>query len=208
MPLRGSISVGMNIWRAMRRVKFGILTVGIAYVAAWASGLAMVHAGNGFALRYRDRIVSNAWAGSPILRALDQGHPLTAAALDFGANSLAGLASTLTGYWAPAVYPVAIYRGWIGGIVSVGQKHRSRLKDSRERRYYLTVLLLQLVPYILAGGAGVNLGLARVRPFGDYAGARWLGVPKEAFRDAGRIYLLVIPLFALASAYEFLAIPP
>lgn len=82
------------------------------------------------------------------------------------------------------------------------------MKDSPERRYYLTVIFLQLVPYILAGGAGVNLGMARVRPIGHYAGLKWFGVPREAFRDAGRIYLLVIPLFALASAYEFLAIPP
>jgi hypothetical protein len=191
----------------MRRAKFGILTAGIAYIVGWGSGLAMVQAGNGFALAYRDRIVSNAWASSPTLRALDQGHPLTAAGLDFGGNSLAGFTTTLAGYWAPAVYPVAIYRGWIGGIVSVGQKHRSRLKDSLERRYYLTVILLQLVPYILAGGAGVNLGIARIRPAGDYAGPKWFGVPREACRDAGRIYLLVIPLFALAAVYEFLAIP-
>ncbi len=194
--------------RALRRAKFGMLTIGMTYVVAWAIGLAMVHAGNSFALGHRDRIVSKAWASSPILHALGGGHPIAAAALDFGANSLGGLASTVAGYWAPAAYPVALYRGWIGGIVSVGRNHGSRLKEASERRYYLITVLLQLVPYILAGGAGVNLGIARVRPVGAYAGPKWFGVPTEAFRDAGRIYLLVIPLFAVASAYEFLAIPP
>lgn len=206
--MRTRSPLGSDIQRGLRRAKFGILTVGIAYVLALGIGFAMVHAGNSFALAYSDRIVSKAVANSSISRALDQGHPVAAAVLDFGANSLAGLASTLTGYWAPAVYPIAIYRGWVGGIVSVDRKHRSRLRNPSEGRYYLITVLLQLVPYILAGGAGVNLGIARVRPVGDYAGPKWFGVPKEAFKDTGRIYLLVIPLFALASAYEFLAIPP
>jgi hypothetical protein len=127
--------------------------------------------------------------------------------LDFGGNSLAALASTLAGYWAPAAYPVVLYRGWIGGIVSVDRKHHSRLKNAGERRYYLITIFLQLLPYVFAGGAGVNLGIARVRPVGDYAGPQWFGVPIEAWRDAARIYLVVLPLFALASAYEFLAIP-
>lgn len=205
MPVKNSL--GTNILRALRRAKFGILTIGMTYVLAWGIGLAMVHAGNQFALGYMDRIVSNAWANSPILHALGQGHPVVAAMLDFGGNSLGGFASTIAGYWAPAAYPVALYRGWIGGIVSFDRKRRSRLWPPAERRHYLITIFLQLVPYILAGGAGVNLGIARVRPVGDYAGGKWLGVPKEAFRDAGRIYLLVILLFALASAYEFLAIP-
>lgn len=123
--------------------------------------------------------------------------------MDYGANLLAAVASTLAGYWAPAVYPIAVYRGWVGGIVGVDGRHRNRLADSSERTYYLLTLLLQLLPYSLAGGVGVNLGLARVRPVGDYAGPRLFGLPIEALLDAGRIYFLVVPLFAVASAFEF-----
>jgi hypothetical protein len=65
-------------------------------------------------------------------------------------------------------------------------------------------MLLQLLPYTLAGGAGVNLGLARIRPIGLYAGPRVLGLPREALHDAGRIFVLVIPMFMFASAFEFL----
>jgi len=201
-------SLGSNIQRALYRARFGIWTIGVTYILSLGIGFAMVHTGNKFAMAYRDRIVSRAWASSPTLRAGAQGHPFAAAGSDFGANLLSGLASTTAGYWAPAAYPVAIYRGWIGGIVSVDRDHRSRLKNPVEGRYYLMTIFLQVVPYILAGGAGVNLGMARVRPIPDYSGAKWFGVPKEAFKDAGRIYLLVIPLFALASAYEFLATRP
>lgn len=82
----------------MWRAKSGIVTVGLTYILAWGTGLAMVHAGNGFALARRDRIVSKAVASSPITRALDQGHPLAAAGLDFAGNSLAGVAGTFAGY--------------------------------------------------------------------------------------------------------------
>ena len=136
---------------------------------------------------------------------MGEGRRGKAAALDAGANLMAAAGTSLCGYWAPGTYPIAFLRGWIGGLVSVDRKHLSRLADSREAAYYLATLVLQLIPYILSGGAGVNLGLARVRPVGDYAGPKFLGVPQEAIRDAGRIYLLVVPLFAAASAFEFFA---
>jgi hypothetical protein len=50
----------------------------------------------------------------------------------------------------------------------------------------------------------VNLGLARTRPRPEYNDSRLLGVPVEAFRDAAYMYVLVIPVFAIASAIEFL----
>jgi hypothetical protein len=194
-----------TIGRALSRARFGIVTVGAAYVVSAAVGMAMVHGGSSFALGQRDRLVSRASATSSILQAFRHGNRWTAAALDAGGNLVGAAASTLAGYWAPAVYPLAIYRGWIGGIVGVDRHHRSRLVDAAERRYYLVTLLLQLLPYTLAGGAGVTLGRARVRPVGAYAGPRIAGLPVEALRDAARIYVLVVPLFAIASSFEFLA---
>jgi uncharacterized membrane protein SpoIIM required for sporulation len=91
--------------------------------------------------------------------------------------------------------------------VSVGtdRDHTSRLADPGERFYYLLTLILQLIPYSLAGGAGVNLGLAAFRPRPFYQGTKWLGFPKEAILDVLRIYVLVVPLFLIASLWEFLA---
>jgi len=67
---------------------------------------------------------------------------------------------------------------------------------------------LQLIPYSLAGGAGIRLGLAVLFPKGRYAypaSERWLGFPAEGVRDIFRIYELLVPLFLLASLVEFLA---
>ena len=69
--------------------------------------------------------------------------------------------------------------------------------------YYLTTLILQLIPSILGGGAGVNLGLSYYRPRPYYQGEKWLGLPKEALRDGLRIYILVMPLLLIASLWEF-----
>lgn len=162
----------------------------------------MVHAGNVFAITYRDNIVSTAQS-SPIIIAFRQNDRLGAAVLDFGGNLFSAFGTTLGGLGDIAPYPIIAYRGWIGGIVSINSSHVSRLADPPEAVYYLTTLVLQLIPYTLSGGAGVNLGLAFIRPKSCYQGGKWLGIPKEAIRDVLWIYLLVVPLFLLASVWEF-----
>jgi len=67
---------------------------------------------------------------------------------------------------------------------------------------------MQLIPYSLAGGAGVRLGLGFLLAKGrwGYGGsARWLTIPSEGVLDVLRIYILVVPLFLIASFVEFLA---
>ena len=116
-----------------------------------------------------------------------------------------GISNTLEGLGVIFPYPFMAYRGWIGGIVSIDSLHMSRLAVPKEAAYYSITLTLQLIPSILAGGAGVNIGLANFRPKPFYQGEKWLGMSKEAIRDALRIYIIVIPLLMLASLWEFFA---
>jgi hypothetical protein len=196
-----------RIRRALAHARLGIITVAMAYALGLLSGGLLVHVGNRFALGYRDRLVGEAQKNSPILAQSQNGHPLAAASLDAGGNAAAGFLSLLAGYGVPAGYWVAWQRGWVGGVVSVDGSHRSRLSSRYEAFYYLTTLALQLVPYTLAGGAGVNLGFAAFgRPaWTGYQGrrVRWLRIPFEAIHDAGWIYLVALPLFACASWFEF-----
>lgn len=187
---------------ALYRARISILTVGLTYLISIVFGILMVHTGNPFAISYRDRIVSNAQS-SPILIALDRNDRFRAAILDSGGNLVGALSNTLGGLGVIFPYPFIAYRGWIGGIVSIDSTHASRLADPKEAMYYLTTLILQLIPSILAGGIGVNLGLSLYRPKVYYQGEKWLGISKEAIRDVFRIYLLVIPLLLLASLWEF-----
>ena len=197
-------SIVLLVIRALSRARVPILTVALTYFISVVIGIVMVHTGNTFALTYRDKIVSNAQS-SPILVALHQNDRLRAAVLDFAGNLFGAMANTIAGLGVVVAYPIVAHRGWIGGIVSINSAHVSRLADSKEAAYYLITLVLQLVPYSMSGGAGVNLGLAYLRPKADYQGDKWMGIPKEAIRDVLRIYLLVVPLFLLASLWEFFA---
>ena len=194
----------MPVMRALHRARIPILTVALTYFVSVGVGMIMVHTGNARAIAYRDRIVSGAGSSSSII-ALKQNDRFRAALLDFGGNLYGAMLDTLGGLGVFVPYPVMAYRGWIGGIVSINGPHISRLADSKEATYYLVTLTLQLIPYTLSGGAGVNIGLAFLRPRPFYQGEKWLGIPKEAIRDTLRIYLIVIPLFLVASLWEFLA---
>jgi len=189
---------------AVHRARLGVLWMGCAYAIGLTVGMVLVHLGHQRSLAFRDRIVSKAQASSPILRYAGEGHPIAAASLDFGGNLLGAALTACAGWYAPAPIPLAIYRGWIGGIVSVDGNHRSRFRTTESGVYYGLVVTLQLIGYIFSGGAGVNLGMARTRPRPEYQGSRFLGIPMEAIRDAAYIYVLVIPIFAFASALEFL----
>ena len=205
MPLR----FPQTIVVALRRARGPIGLVAATYAAAVITGVAMVHEGNAFALRYRDELVGTAITSSASIAALNRGLPLRAAVMDFGGNLVLGaIPSTLMGLAVVLPFPFAAFRGWVGGVVSVDGQHQSRLRSRRERLYYLGVIFLQLLPYSLAGGAGVRAGLAFLRPhsrFGYPQSTRWLGLPVDALRDVLRIYCVVVPLFLLASLVEFLA---
>ncbi len=194
-----------SIRRALSRARLGISLIALTYMLSVLLGAGLAHTGNSFALGFRDGLIARADASDPSLAALRSGDRLTAGLLDFWRNLLAGVADTVGGMAIIVPFPLAAYRGWVGGIVSVDDAHASRLAEPGEAVYYLVTLILQLVPYTLAGGMGVNLGISmfRQRPF--YAGSKWLGLPLEAIRDAARVYLLIVPLFLIASLWEFLA---
>jgi hypothetical protein len=197
--------ISKRVLRALSRARFGTLTIALTYILSIVIGACMVHTGIGFALAYRDNLIARADAADPSLIALREGDRLKAALWDFGRNLFAGAANTGGGMGIVFPSPFVAYRGWVGGIVSVDDNHASRLADPHEAAYYLFTLLLQLIPYSLAGGVGVNLGIASFRPRPFYQGEKWYGLPKEAIRDVFRVYALVVPLFLVASLWEFFA---
>jgi uncharacterized membrane protein SpoIIM required for sporulation len=197
-----------GVVRAIGRARRSIITVAGTYGVSILIGMIMVHAGNLFALTYRDQLVDRATQQGPVALAVGQGDNLQAALWDFAGNLVLGaVPKTVSGFAIIFPYPMVAYQGWVGGIVSVRGDHTSRLNDPRSAGYYLLTLLLQVIPYSLAVGAGVNVGVALFRPPPYYQDQKWLGIfPKEALRDMGRIYVLVIPLFLVASLWEFLSL--
>jgi hypothetical protein len=199
----------LGIFPALRRARVPIVWMALANMIGIAAGMTLVHAGFSPALEFRDRLVGKAVESSSIMQAQQRGFPVRAAALDFAANAgVAAVPTTVMGLSVVLPFPVAVARGFVGGVVSIDGNHHSRLADPREAAYYLIVLTLQVIPYALAGGAGVRLGLGFLLPnsrWGYTGSARWIGLPAEGVRDVGRIYALALPLFLVASLVEFLA---
>lgn len=190
---------------AIGRSRIAILSIAATYAISILVGIAMVSSGDPFALDRRDQIVGAAQSSGSLV-ALRAGEPVRAALLDFASNLvLGGVTSTILGVAVVGVYPVVAYRGWVGGIVSVDAGHQSRLGDPSRAGYYLMTLLLQLIPYSIAGGMGVQLGVDAWRAVRTPRADTWLGLPVDRLRDVAQAYVLVTPLFLVAALWEFLA---
>lgn len=193
--------------RAIRSIvaaRVATATVFATYALTVAFGIVMATTGNDLAVTQRDAVVGAA-KSSAITSANRSGDHLQAALLDFGSNlGLGGVTSTVLGITVAGVYPVVAYRGWIGGIVVLDAEHQSRLGDLGEALYYLTTLLLQLIPYSIAGGVGVRLGVGAWRELRTPTATTWLGLPRDRLGDAMAAYVIIAPLFLIASLFEFL----
>jgi hypothetical protein len=192
-------------FEAIGRARLFILTFAAVYALSVLLGIAMVMAGDTFALGRRDDIVGGAQSGAT-LTAHRAGDHLQAAVLDFAENLVIGaIPSTLMGITIIGSYPIAAYRGWIGGIVSVDADHRSRLADPARALYYIVTLVLQLIPYSIAGGMGVYLGIGAWRELRRHPNSWSLPLPRDRVTDTALAYTVIAPLFLVASLWEFLA---
>jgi hypothetical protein len=201
----GVIPVIRAIAAALARARTGVLVIGATYAITVTAGILMAHAGNGMALRFRDALVAKAHRTDPSARANDAGAHVAAAAIDFSRNLfMAAIPETLGGLTIVMPVGLAAYRGWVGGIVSVDGHHQSRLRRLGSAAYYVTVMALQLTAFTLAGGVGVHLGLSFYRRRGPFVGPAWFRLPAPALRDVALLYVLIVPIFALGSAIEFL----
>jgi hypothetical protein len=204
MPRQWAMSVGA----AVRRARNPLAWVALAYAVGVSTGVIAVHAGNAFALRERDRIVGHAVVHAAPSLALARGERVSAALFDFAGNLGRGAVPyTIMGLGVVFPLPLIVHQGWVGGIVSVDRDHASRFGSASGALYYISVMLLQLIPYSLASAAGIRLGLGFMKPKGRYGypgSGKWLGLPVEGVRDVLWIYTLVVPLFLVASFVEFL----
>ncbi len=190
---------------ALRRARAPIVILAVVSVCSLVVGGVLATIGNSFALDQRDAIVGAAQS-SDITSAYNQDDRVKAALLDTAGNVEAALITSVTGLAVVVPVPIAAYRGWVGGIVSVDAQHRSRLDQPGPAFYYLVTVALQQIPFLLAGGAGMYLGLVAWRRRNDESVRPLLAlrIPGEAIRDVGWIWALALPFFLAGSLFEFL----
>jgi hypothetical protein len=193
-----------SIYMALKRCRVWILSVFIIYLLSCSIGIIMVHSGNNFATSYRDKIVGKAMSSDKASINYHAGNRLRAALIDFNGNLLySAVPQTLAGLSIILPYVSVSYQGWVGGIVSINNNH-SRFDNIKSTLYYLLVLLLNYIPFSLAIGAGIKLGIDTYKlnkntPIMKYK------IDKSGIKDLLLIFLVAVPLFFTASCIEFLS---
>lgn len=190
---------------AVERCKAFIVSVFAVYAVTCLLGIIMVHGGNRFAMAQRDRIVGAAIEKSIISKHYMEGDRFAAAVLDFGGNLFLGaVPQTVLGLGIVLPYFSIAYQGWVGGIVSMDSLHGSRLDHLKTALYYFITIILQLIAYSFAIGPGIRLGLETYK--GNlHKRLKEFRIDKTGLKDVLLAYVLVIPLFFLASCFEFLS---
>jgi len=196
-----------NIVKAILRCRPFVASIFLAYVVSSASGIVMVHSGNRFALTRRDRTVYAAVTSDKASIAYAAGNRGIALVHDALGNLLfAAVPQTVAGLAVILPYFSVAYQGWVGGIVSVDGNHRSRLGSVRAASYYVLVLLLQFIPFSLCIGAGIRCGVELYRHNSRISWRVWqYRSPRQSIVDLGYVFAVAVPLFFIASAFEFLS---
>lgn len=182
------------------------LSIFLTYVVSATIGAVMAHSGSEFALDRRDATVSRA-ANDKSSIDYRAGRRVEAATADAAANfGLAALPQTVAGLTVVLPYLTVAHQGWTGGIVSVDRRHDSRLRTARGAAYYLGVLLLQFSAFSLCIGGGVRSGVELYRQNRQVGWQFWrYRIPRSTLEDLLLVVTASIPLFLVASAFEFLS---
>jgi hypothetical protein len=196
-----------RIIEAIARCRLFALSIFLTYVLSSSAGVFMAHAGSGFALAQRDKIVHRALTSDKSSIDYQAGNRAAAMVRDFAGNVFySAIPQTVGGLGVILPYFSVAYQGWVGGIVSVDSAHRSRLRSIQPASYYLLVLLLQFIPFSLSIGAGVRFGVELYRHNPEISWSFWrYRNPRESLVDLGCVFAVTVPLFFVASAFEFLS---
>ena len=197
----------LSIRGALESCKIYSASIFLTYCISCLIGILMSQYGNNFALSQRDKIVGSATSNDKASINYQSGNNFTAVLFDGAGNILyAAVPQTVLGFGVIFPYFSVTYQGWVGGIVSVDNAHHSRFKNVKASAYYLIVLILQFIPFSLSIGAGIKCGIDFYRHNSTVSWKIWnYRFPKTSLQDLGYVYLVSIPLFFIASSFEFLS---
>ena len=156
--------------------------------------------------------ISNNPVYIPIISALEKGNIAFAIAYTFSINLASGAFASTT---LPGVIPflgalitilMTGFRGFIIGMVfTLAASMTSEVNGFGWAILVLGTLILELGAYVFSATAGINISLSTIFPGRYQTESRWIAF-KEAWKDAGRIYILVIILLTLGAIWEMVGI--
>ncbi len=210
------MSVLFESVQAMRRMKVLLVLVALLYICSYLAGWYLVSIKSAIAVEISRGLQESVLTQQPftsILQSLQGGELLKAILVTFLVNLTTGAFLTTT---LPGIVPlvgslgtiaVTVVRGFVVGITY------PEVLSSSPAGFALGLgtMILELGAYVFSGAAGINIALAPILPRRYGTQSRWMAF-KMAWKDAAKIYLIVVILLALGAAWEmtglFLALRP
>ena len=199
----GIISQTVEAAKRMRKL---LLLVALLYVGSYLAGWYLISIKSQVALDLAQLVSGAVLTESPfttILQSLSTGDLVQAILITFLLNLSTGafLSTTLPGIipliGALGTVTITLFRGFIIGIT-----YPAVLASSAAGFVLgMGTMILELGAYVFSGAAGINIALAPIMPKRYGAQSRWVAF-KMAWKDAARIYVIVIVLLALGAIWE------
>jgi uncharacterized membrane protein SpoIIM required for sporulation len=187
-----------------------LLLVALLYAGSYVAGWYLIGIRSPLAVETAQGIRGAVLTESPfttIIQALHGGNLVQAVLITFLVNLTSGafLTTTLPGIMplvgALGTISVTLLRGFEVGVVY------PELLNSSVGGFALGfgTMMLELGAYVFSGAAGIHIALAPIMPKRYGEESRW-GAFKVAWKDAARIYVIVIILLGLGAIWEMTGI--
>jgi len=191
-------------------MKVLLVLVALLYIGSYLAGWYLISIKSPIAVETSRGLQESVLTQQPftsILRSLQGGELLKAILVTFLVNLTTGAFLTTT---LPGIVPlvgslgtiaVTVLRGFVVGITY------PEVLSSSPAGFALGLgtMILELGAYVFSGAAGINIALAPIVPRRYGTQSRWMAF-KMAWKDAARIYLIVVILLALGAAWEMTGI--
>ena len=195
---------------AAKRMRMLLLLVALFYVGSYLVGWYLISIKSQVAVETAQLVSGAVLTETPfttILQSLRGGELVQAILITFLLNLTTGafLSTTVPGIiplvGALGTMAITLFRGFIIGVTY------PEILASSPAGFALGMgtLILELGAYVFSGAAGINIALAPILPRRYGVQSRWAAF-KMAWKDAARIYVIVIILLALGAIWEMTGI--
>jgi uncharacterized membrane protein SpoIIM required for sporulation len=199
-----------EVVQAEKKMRLLVLFLALLYVVSYLTGWYLISIKSPVAVETVQAISGSVLTETPftiIIESLQGGQLVQAIMVTFLLNLISGafLTTTLPGIiplvGALGTIAVTLMRGFVIGMVY------PEILASSVAGFVLGVgtMILELGAYVFSGAAGIHIALAPIMPSRYGVQSRWAAF-KIAWKDAARIYVIVVILLALGAIWEMTGI--
>jgi len=191
-------------------MKILLVFVALLYVGSYLVGWYLISIKSPIAVETAQAITASVLTETPftaIFQSLQGGELLQAVLITFLLNLTSGALLTTT---LPGIVPLVGALGTIAftlirGFV-IGVTYPEILASSAAGfALGFGTMILELGAYVFSGAAGIYIALAPIMPRRYGVQSRWIAF-KTAWKDAARVYVIVVMLLALGAIWEMTGI--